>query len=72
MLGGVHTVQEIEQAIEKLAPEDFTRVASWIGKRLNEQWDRQIERDAASGNLDFLFDEAKSEREERKLRAWPE
>ena len=51
------TVEEIEQAAEKLAPTDFARLASWISDRQHALWTRQMEQDSASGKLDFLFEE---------------
>lgn len=67
----MNNVEEIERAIEQLAPEDFARVTAWILRRQNDQWDRQMESDAAAGKLDFLFEEADRERHEGKLRDWP-
>ena len=57
------TVEEIEQAAEKLAPTEFARLAAWVSAREHELWTRQMERDGASGKLDFLFDEADTERQ---------
>jgi hypothetical protein len=56
------TVEEIEQAAERLAPSDFDRLAAWISARYHELWKRQMDNDAKSGRLDFLFNEAESER----------
>jgi hypothetical protein len=36
-----------------------------------ERWERQLDRDASSGKLDFLRDEARNEREIGTLKAWP-
>jgi hypothetical protein len=36
-----------------------------------ERWEGQLERDASSGKLDFLRDEARSEGEYETLKAWP-
>jgi len=52
------TVQEIEHAIEQLPSDQFCQVHDWIVQRDWEKWDAQIERDCASGKLDFLVDEA--------------
>ncbi|HEV2046363.1 MAG TPA: hypothetical protein VGQ95_07165 [Chthoniobacterales bacterium] len=38
----------------------------------NAAWDKQMEKDAASGKLDFLFDEVERERASNQLRDWPE
>ena len=45
------TVQEIESAIEKLSDEQVEELRAWL-------FDREISRDAASGLLDSLADEA--------------
>ncbi len=37
----------------------------------HERWEHQLDRDASSGKLDLLRDEAQSERENRTLKAWP-
>jgi hypothetical protein len=47
----VSTVQEIETAIAKLTDEELAELRAFI-------WDRDIERDAASGRLDLLANEA--------------
>lgn len=70
-LGGMSTVEEIERAAEQLAPADFDRLVSWINRRHHEQWTRQMDRDAAAGKLDFLFEEAETERQSGQLRDWP-
>jgi hypothetical protein len=64
-------VEEIERAVEKLAPQDFDRLASWIDARRHETWTRQMARDADAGRLDFLFEEAEAERSTGQLHDWP-
>jgi hypothetical protein len=64
-------VEEIEAAIESLPPEEFRRVARWVGERLQMRWDLELDTDSASGKLDFLFEEARSESAEQQLRPWP-
>jgi hypothetical protein len=65
------TVEEIEQAAAQLAPADFDRLASWVGERHHNLWKHQMERDAEMGRLEFLFNEADSERQAGQLRDWP-
>ena len=48
------TVQEIERAIEKLSDEQVEELRAWL-------FDREISRDASSGVLNSLADEAISE-----------
>jgi hypothetical protein len=55
------TVQEIERAIEKLSDEEVAELRAWL-------WDRDIERDAASGRFDALAKEALEEHRSGKTR----
>ena len=64
-------VEEIEQAVEKLTPQDFDRLASWIDARRHESWARRMDKDALAGKLDFLFEEAETERADGQLHDWP-
>jgi hypothetical protein len=50
------SIQEIEAAIERLAPKDFAQLAAWFEERLQSRWDRQLEGDVASGRLDQFYD----------------
>jgi len=65
------TVQEIESAIEHLGRADLARLAEWAVARHHGDWARQMNSDAAAGRLDFLFNEADSERRAGALRSWP-
>jgi hypothetical protein len=65
------TVEEIEQAVQRLAPADFSRLSSWISARYHALWTEQMERDATSGKLDFLYSEADTERQADQLHDWP-
>jgi len=67
----MNTVEDIERAIEGLPPAEATRLAAWLLKRANAEWDRQMQKDGAAGRLDFLFVEADAEREAGTLRDWP-
>ena len=65
------TVLEIEQAIEHLAPTERAQLAAWLARKEAQDWDAQLEADSSSGNLDFLFNDAESERRAGKLKDWP-
>ena len=65
------TVEEIERAIEQLPPADLTALAAWLLKRDNDEWDRRMDEDSATGRLDFLFKEAAVESKAGELRDWP-
>jgi hypothetical protein len=54
-------IEEIEDAIDRLGPEEFRRIASWVSEREQQRWDEQLDRDSNSGKLDFLFEEAEKE-----------
>ena len=53
-------VQEIEAAIHNLPPEEYRRLALWFRELEQTRWDEQMDRDSATGKLDFLFEEAES------------
>ncbi len=53
-------VEEIEDAIDRLSPEEFQRIARWVHER-EQQRDEQLNRDSTSGKLDLLFEEADGE-----------
>jgi hypothetical protein len=52
------SIQELENAILQLPPEDFRRLADWISELDQRRWDEEFERDVAAGRLDALADEA--------------
>ena len=53
------TVQELENAIAKLSPEELAELRAWFLERDQEEWDRQIARDSEAGKLDKLIAQAK-------------
>ena len=64
-------LEQIEQAIQELTPEEFAQLARRVYALEQERWERQLDNDASSGKLDFLLDEAHSERDAGTLKAWP-
>ena len=64
-------VEQIEQAIQELTPEEFAQLARRVYALEQERWERQLDQDASSGKLDFLLDEAHRERDAGTLKAWP-
>jgi len=58
----VASVEDIEDAISKLSPRDYTRFLQWFHGRDQQVWDDQLDRDAAAGKLDFLRREAQEAR----------
>jgi hypothetical protein len=61
-------VDEIQTAIESLSKEEYSRLRVWFTERDWEKWDRQIEIDSESGNLDFLIKETLDEKTKGKLK----
>lgn len=61
------TLEQIEAAISSLPPEGFRALAEWIRALDADRWDAQMDRDAASGKLNFLADEAG----QLPLESWP-
>jgi len=65
------TVEEIEQEIQELPASGVAKLSAWLAEYDAKVWDEQMEEDAASGRLDFLFEEADKDRKSGKLRDWP-
>jgi hypothetical protein len=66
------SLTEIKSAVRELSPKELAELTAFISEQDNAVWAEQIEQDAASGKLDFLFHEADDERQTGKLRGWPE
>jgi len=61
-------LETIEEQIEALSPEELVELREWLLERETEQWDREIERDAASGKLDELFEKSLADHRAGKSR----
>jgi hypothetical protein len=55
------TVQDIENAIRQLSPEDLAAFRAWFAEFDAVVWDRQLAEDVAAGRLDQLAEEALQE-----------
>ena len=51
-------IDHLKSEIETLSTDDFAQLRDWIAKKDWKLWDKQIAKDAASGKLDFLKEEA--------------
>ena len=51
-------VENIEDRIKELSPEELTAFREWFIKFDAEAWDRQFEADAKAGKLDSLAERA--------------
>jgi hypothetical protein len=54
----VSTIEEIEQAVQQLPPEQLAAFRAWFAEFEAAAWDRQIENDVSAGRLDALAHEA--------------
>ena len=61
----------MENAITRLSPQDYARLAEWFRERDNQTWDEQMDRDAAAGKLDFVRERAREAREAGLVRDFP-
>jgi hypothetical protein len=52
------TVEDLEKAVSKLPPDDLARFRAWFEEFEATRFDRKIERDATSGRLDRLAEQA--------------
>ena len=52
------TAEDIEKAVEQLAPGELARFRAWFDAFDAEQFDAAIERDARAGKLDGFAEEA--------------
>lgn len=51
-------VEQVEEAIQALDPEELAEFRAWFAEYDWGLWDQQLERDATTGRLDRLADEA--------------
>ena len=54
-------VKAIEEAVQSLPPADLAEFRRWFTEFDSAAWDRQIEKDIASGKLDALLREAEQD-----------
>ena len=57
----MNELDELQNLIRNLAPEDLAKFRAWFNEFDHELWDRQIEADMKSGKLDGLLDEARED-----------
>lgn len=62
------TINEIEEAVSSLSPEDLSRFREWFFDFDARIWDRKLEADVAAGRLDGLATEALAEHDSGRTR----
>jgi hypothetical protein len=66
------SLAEIKDAVTGLTPRELAELTQFILERdAPDAWDKQMEKDAAAGKLDFLIEEAEREEVRGDLRAGP-
>jgi hypothetical protein len=61
-------VEQLEQRIEKLSPQELAELRAWFLEFDARVWDDQIEADAKAGRLDGLIAEALADYKAGKAR----
>lgn len=54
-------VETIEQYIEELDDNSFSKLRDWFIELEQKRWDKKIEKDSNAGKLDFLINAALTE-----------
>ncbi len=54
-------VEQIENRIKNLSPEELVKLRAWFVEFDSQAWDRQIEADSATGKLDRFIEESLEE-----------
>lgn len=62
-------LKEIEKEILTLPKKDYSNLRNWFYSQDSEKWDDQINQDSESGKLDFLINEALSEKNKNELKS---
>lgn len=65
------TLQEIEQAIDRLPPDQVFALGEWLRQRLDDRWDTQFESDVKSGRLTSAARNAIEEHRAGRSRDFP-
>ena len=61
-------LKEIEKEILTLPKKDYSNLRNWFYSQDSEKWDDQIKQNSESGKLDFLINEALSEKNKNELK----
>jgi hypothetical protein len=61
-------VEQIENRIKSLSPEELAKFRAWFAEFDAQAWDRQIEADSKAGKLNPLIDKSLAEHKAGKSR----
>jgi hypothetical protein len=62
------SIQDLEKAILSLPEHEYREFRQWFFDQDWKKWDQQIEEDSRGGKLDFLLEEAKKAKGQKRLR----
>jgi hypothetical protein len=65
------SLAEIQSAIEQLSFEERAKLAAWFHGWKDDEWDEQMKRDVADGNLDLVLREVEDDIKAGRLRDIP-
>jgi hypothetical protein len=65
------SLAEIQSAIEQLSFEERAKLAAWFHCWKDDEWDEQMKRDVADGNLDLVLREVEDDIKAGRLRDMP-
>jgi hypothetical protein len=65
------SLAEIKTAIQQLSFEERAELAAWLHGWDNDDWDEQMKRDIANGNLDTVLREVEDDIKAGRLRDMP-
>lgn len=66
------SLAEIKIAIEQLSFEERAQLAAWMHGWKDDEWDEQMKRDIAEGNLDNVLREVEDDIKAGRLRSEPD
>ncbi|MDZ7725302.1 MAG: hypothetical protein U5R06_21415 [candidate division KSB1 bacterium] len=61
------SVEQLEKEIESLPEDEYKKLRKWFYLKENQKWDKKIKKDSESGELDFLINEARNEKDYGEL-----
>ena len=65
------SVQEIQKAIEQLSVEERLQVMQWLNASEDDEWDRQMKRDASAGKFDRMREAAEKDYHSGRCTGFP-
>ena len=66
------SLAEVQSAIERLSFEERAKLAAWFHGWKDDEWNEQMKRDVADGNLDLVLREVEDDIKAGRLRSEPD